>query len=306
MAETTCAVDGCDNNPITRGWCPKHYQRWRAHGDVGSDGPRSCSDCDGEFLPANARQGRCSSCRRLRHRPGKHRLLGYRDCEWCGKTFEVRTDNPESRGCSRLCGTRLSKSVGRTSPLVFVQCNWCEAWRTSRTPHDCTEKPGPAPPVACRVCGTQIAGAPRHQRYCSSICKGIANYGSSRRIWIVDCAWCDTTYISRLEHGAYCSKRCNRHSRRHLEGRFVVPDTLRFAIYERDRWVCQLCGRRVGRSYPANHRRAPSLDHIIPRSLGGSDEPDNLQLSHRLCNSLKSDGTYAAADQLTLSASTGV
>lgn len=29
-----CSIGGCDTTgPITRGWCPKHYSRWRTHGD---------------------------------------------------------------------------------------------------------------------------------------------------------------------------------------------------------------------------------------------------------------------------------
>lgn len=30
-----CAVDGCDLLAMTRGWCQKHYTRWRRHGDPG-------------------------------------------------------------------------------------------------------------------------------------------------------------------------------------------------------------------------------------------------------------------------------
>ena len=35
MANASCSVDGCEAPARTRGWCPMHYQRWRAHGDVG-------------------------------------------------------------------------------------------------------------------------------------------------------------------------------------------------------------------------------------------------------------------------------
>lgn len=34
MGERTCSVDGCDRGgKLIRGWCSKHYQRWKAHGD---------------------------------------------------------------------------------------------------------------------------------------------------------------------------------------------------------------------------------------------------------------------------------
>lgn len=43
---TTCAVDGCDRDAKSRGWCHAHYQRWRAHGDVRADIPlRGTGDC---------------------------------------------------------------------------------------------------------------------------------------------------------------------------------------------------------------------------------------------------------------------
>lgn len=28
-----CSVDGCSGKVAARGWCPKHYRRWRDHGD---------------------------------------------------------------------------------------------------------------------------------------------------------------------------------------------------------------------------------------------------------------------------------
>ena len=33
MANRTCSIDGCDGKVVGRGWCSKHWQRWRRLGD---------------------------------------------------------------------------------------------------------------------------------------------------------------------------------------------------------------------------------------------------------------------------------
>jgi 5-methylcytosine-specific restriction endonuclease McrA len=61
----------------------------------------------------------------------------------------------------------------------------------------------------------------------------------------------------------------------------------RLAIYERDDWTCQLCGDPVDMDAdPQRDDLAPSLDHIVPRSLQAiPDHSDqNLRLAHRGCN----------------------
>lgn len=64
----------------------------------------------------------------------------------------------------------------------------------------------------------------------------------------------------------------------------------RNAIYVRDRWTCQICGQPVDRELNGTSgRMAATLDHIRPRSKGGSDASDNLRLAHRSCNSAKKD-----------------
>jgi len=61
---------------------------------------------------------------------------------------------------------------------------------------------------------------------------------------------------------------------------------LRWAILERDKFTCQYCGQM-----------APNVklevDHIIPLTQGGTDDPKNLITSCYACNRGKADALYA-------------
>lgn len=57
----------------------------------------------------------------------------------------------------------------------------------------------------------------------------------------------------------------------------------REAIFERDGWICGICREPVDTG-------DATLDHIVPISLGGADEPSNVRLAHSLCNSRRGDG----------------
>lgn len=50
----------------------------------------------------------------------------------------------------------------------------------------------------------------------------------------------------------------------------------RRAVFARDSWACQYCGAT-----------AENLDHVVPRSRGGSHTWDNVVASCRRCNSKK-------------------
>jgi hypothetical protein len=60
-----------------------------------------------------------------------------------------------------------------------------------------------------------------------------------------------------------------------------VPESIRYQVLKRDR-RCVLCG--------AKPDAGPlQVDHIVPRSQGGSNEPSNLQVLCALCNRGKSN-----------------
>jgi len=64
---------------------------------------------------------------------------------------------------------------------------------------------------------------------------------------------------------------------------------LRAAILERDGHLCQPC-RRAGRLTVASE-----VDHITPRSMGGTESPENLQAICKTCHSRKTAAEGATA-----------
>lgn len=72
------------------------------------------------------------------------------------------------------------------------------------------------------------------------------------------------------------AEKHHRKSMRSGERRDIAP-RLRIQVYDRDGWVCRICGDW----YPL------TLDHIIPQSLGGPSTIDNLQTLCNSCNARK-------------------
>lgn len=62
--------------------------------------------------------------------------------------------------------------------------------------------------------------------------------------------------------------------------------SLRAKIGRRYGWTCHLCGQPISRDLDPNGRdpMRPSLDHLIPRSKGGTRRQANLRLAHWICN----------------------
>jgi 5-methylcytosine-specific restriction endonuclease McrA len=75
------------------------------------------------------------------------------------------------------------------------------------------------------------------------------------------------------------------------QGAAIVGRMLTIAeLGERDGWRCHLCRRKVDRRLRSPHPRSPTFDHLIPISDGGTDDPANLRLAHRFCNTSRGAG----------------
>jgi Recombination endonuclease VII len=103
VSERTCTIEGCPNQRLARGWCPKHYRRWRAYGHpigTADKGPRRRS-CSVDGCPDSAY--RASLCSVHYASAGSPRLKE-RACEHCGDLFEPR--NHSQRFCNTTCSAR--------------------------------------------------------------------------------------------------------------------------------------------------------------------------------------------------------
>ena len=81
------------------------------------------------------------------------------------------------------------------------------------------------------------------------------------------------------EYKARRGRRIWQHRR--VSGGYV-SGTLRYEVLKRARFRCELCGVSAD-------VRALEADHIVPRSRGGADDPDNLQALCYRCNASKCD-----------------
>lgn len=173
---------------------------------------------------------------------------------------------------------------GKRYSGVRRDCEWCgkEFLTSSKTTRTCSAecsnwiKPTTAKVCHLRVIEEKAPSSPRQARFVSFKCT-----------WCGE--WCvgDRSAFWNLQNEPTCSSRCLKKKSKAKSKGFQVPDSVRNAIYERDSWVCQICGDPTSRTYDHNDPKSPTLDHIIPRSKGGSDSVDNLRLAHALCNSLR-------------------
>ncbi len=147
----------------------------------------------------------------------------------------------------------------------------------------------------CPVCGREFT-SPYSVQTCSRRCGGMVAAWKMLRPGLP---------FDREEMAAICDRRKMRgktQSRarqlRHAQTWDGISDD---EILERDGWRCQIpgCKRRPIRkdaAYP--HPRSPSVDHIIPLSLGGDDTAVNKRAAHLVCNVAR--GNRVGVEQLPL------
>lgn len=233
--------------------------------------------------------------------------------------------------CSQRC-----KNFSRAHPNDFVRLfRWCKycgveidhlSLKSVYCSIECRDRHKlPCPPVSCVTCRTDLPDWGRSQ-FCSRRCADVAR-GVVAPVPLVArlCALpeCGQRFQPRRESERCCSERhgkllYNRESR--ADGRQKPPPwtdarrdryhrrraqkkqtssgdpVLLAEIAERDEWRCHLCRVDVDSSLLWPNPLSPSLDHVVPLSLGGPHTPENVRLAHLSCNSAK--GNRGGEEQL--------
>lgn len=205
------------------------------------------------------REGARRSYQRRRAAGGPRRVgpQETRQCAWCGEGFVVFVSEGQ-RYCSLSCGNQGRK----VHPHVL--------------PHRAY---GKAVVKYVRPSHASVL-APKRDQW-----------------WACVCQVCATRYV-HTTHSTLCSSECERIVRREAHARAMAQRRARergahaevfdrIEVFERDGYVCHLCGDMTDpeAAYPALNM--PTLDHVVPLARGGHHTRANSKTAHLLCNSLK-------------------
>ena len=252
--------------------------------------PEVCNDCGASYVP-KTRDKQHPTCRDCRSKHGGRPMIGIKRCAWCYSEFKYYQH--KVKYCTNEC-FKQTLGEGKSEQIRWKQCKHCQEWRTHRVKHHCTVPAHIRRGKCCKHCGDYIIPERRYT-YCGELCAYFGTHGTQRQVWFQDCRTCGRVFSSQQPLERACSPAC-----RIGQPDFKISKSARQAIYERDQWKCQLCRKIVGKTRKHPHPRSASLDHIVPRSLGGSDEPSNLQLAHLRCNVEKSTAVANGGEQLRL------
>lgn len=307
MPHTTCSIDGCTKKLKSRKMCSTHYRRWQRTGSP----YRLCKTCGSSMdgMPATSMYCSetcrvvvecsvigCSTASRSRGMCNTHyrRWLSGRTVERTCRTCGAPIKGP---GPSIYCGMdcRPRCCVEGCEHPYSTREGYCRR-HDSLSRRNGTPATGVCEWVAksdryeCQACGAEFTGGRGSRRFCSSRCRALwMKYSGDIPSLDFTCVSCGTRVKRDRWSEKYQQtgrKLCGPCSvRSHMSGyrRKFPPEYLA----ERDGGDCRLCGNHVDLSLKWPDPMSSSIDHIVPVALGGTDDEENLQLTHLACNRTK-------------------
>ena len=195
-------------------------------------------------------------------------------CQTCNGEFEIpyKRRGRFARFCSNQCKAEWKRTVyGPKHRHAYTQRRLDANlhWTDGRTPHV----------FSCVECGRNFESHWHKAVCCSDECS------KARTKRALSQAVRTRKHASNADRG-----RFHDYLRR---SRILSRESETFAadeIFQRDRWVCGLCGKKVLRNLRWPDKRSASLDHIQPISKGGKHVRANVQCAHLECNNRKRSG----------------
>lgn len=257
-----------------------------------------CGRCGADF-ERNPRGGPpkyCPPCRRpaaLEHkrlagRSHRAQHRSKRKCPTCGERIVTGYQRAGTKYCTDGCKPRCIVT-GCQAPQR--KRRWCAShyaqWRRTGT----DARPFAyrwAIPTDCLVCGAPPGAG--HRRFCSDACRVRWGTYSGAPPDHVDCIACGVR-LSLHDRGKGGQRRkattkfCKRCKQDYRKYKLSASE-----LAARDGTCCGICGSPVDMTLRReDSNMCASVDHIVPRALGGTHDPENLQLTHLYCNQVKSD-----------------
>jgi len=275
-------------------------------------GIRQCEQCGKDYIPKRETSRFCSEVCTLDY--GRYVLQGREKaeeipCPVCGKLFRAIMDRGKRRQyCSKECYVAVQPLV-QSFERVCMTCGTKYLTAEGYSSEYCSEGCKKAAfTLTCTICGKEYEAQNRNQVVCGEECRkekdrlcSIESYCKKDRhknkTVIGKCKKCGKQFINKYgeKRRIYCSDKCSKaHSKKLRSKKFKAK------VFERDGWICQICGEKINKTYYYPHPKSASVDHIIPVSLGGPDELYNMQAAHLICNIMKGNNPSPNGDQLRL------
>ena len=199
------------------------------------------------------------------------------------------------------CG-HCKRSLPREAfaPSQNINGSWCrECFRS-----DYAAKSGGMVTVSCFYCNRDKSVTARRAAkfmFCSRICKDQHRkaYDINARIDARPARICVRCSASLDKHkrtdAKFCSSLCEALSKTALRVNRNKRDAIFQELASRDGLTCGICDELVQLDGIWPHPASPSIDHIVPVSLGGTDDAANLRLTHLGCNCARGNREGKAA-----------
>jgi len=210
-------------------------------------------------------------------------------CDVCHALIEGRSQ--QSKYCSTACKATAKKrrqvARWRLDPGRICTADGCDGFRDAGAHcyahYERLRKDGAlGGPVRARDCDRDpICTATDCDR--PHIARGFCAWH-----WKVDAAERGVEWAVEYMEGGGGRRRAERYG---VEYEFVD----RAEIFERDGFVCQLCGEDVDPTVKFPDSRAATVDHVVPISLGGAHVAENLACAHFGCNAAKGNRVEVVA-----------